>query len=72
MSKNIIFIIFTEEKPPGSERFKMLDTVDRDDLDVEEAASLVCYFIVGGDQNKTFDLHPVTHELQVSSFMIFK
>ena len=44
-----------------------MDTVDQDDMDVEEAASLVCYFIVGGDTFDTFELNAVTHELQAST-----
>jgi hypothetical protein len=62
---------FTENKSPGSERSLLIGTVDRDDddgfdngSDDETVLIDVCYFIVGGnDDSKTFDLHPLRHEL---------
>ncbi|MPC29093.1 Cadherin-23 [Portunus trituberculatus] len=53
---------FTEHKSPRAERFKLVDTVDLDDVDEENTAQ-VCYFIVGGDEYNTFNLDRFTHEI---------
>lgn len=53
---------FTEHKSPRAERFKLVDTVDLDDVDEENTAQ-VCYFIVGGDEYNTFSLDRFTHEI---------
>jgi hypothetical protein len=55
----------------GTERSLLVGTVDRDEDeefpdDTESDVLIdVCYFIVGGDADvkKTFDLHPLRHEL---------
>lgn len=62
----IIFVIslFPEHKSPRAERFRLVDTVDLDDVDEENTAQ-VCYFIVGGDEYDTFNLDRFTHELMV-------
>ncbi|CAL4059672.1 unnamed protein product [Meganyctiphanes norvegica] len=54
---------FTEHKPAGAELFKIMKTVDRDDLDDDGSSVLVCYFIVGGDQYNTFNLDAFSHEI---------
>ncbi|XP_045137140.1 cadherin-23-like [Portunus trituberculatus] len=53
---------FTEHKSPRAERFKLVDTVDLDDVDEENTAQ-VCYFIVGGDEYNTFNLDRFSHEI---------
>ena len=55
---------FTEHKLPGLERNLLVSTVDRDDED-EDADHLesVCYYIVGGDDEGTFQLLAAEHEL---------
>ena len=58
--------LHTEEKPARAESVRILDTVDLDDLDVLEAASLVCYYIVGGDTRLSFELNRISHLLVVS------
>ncbi|XP_076057455.1 cadherin 88C isoform X2 [Oratosquilla oratoria] len=60
------FVNFTEHKTPGAERYRLLDTVDRDDLDEEENASQVCYFLVGGDIQGAFHIDPFSHELMTA------
>lgn len=62
----IIHIIFLEHEPPGAERVKLPDTVDRDEVDdLDDPPSMVCYFIVFGNENGTFHLEPDTHILTV-------
>lgn len=57
-----VIVNFTEHKSPRAERFKLVDTVDLDDVDEENTAQ-VCYFIVGGDEYNTFNLDRFSHEL---------
>ena len=54
---------FTENKPPGAERARIINTVDLDDEDEDEIKVDVCYFIVGGDSPETFTVNPTTHEV---------
>ena len=57
---------FTEEQPPGLERVMLPETVDRDEVDdLDDPPTKVCYFIVGGNDEKSFDLDIATHELTV-------
>lgn len=59
-------LFHTEHEPPGAERVKLPDTVDRDEVDdLDDPPSMVCYFIVFGNENGTFHLEPDTHILTV-------
>ncbi|XP_030375877.1 cadherin-23 [Scaptodrosophila lebanonensis] len=63
---NEVFVNFTEHSDPGSERIKLPDTIDKDELDdLEETPSQVCYFIVRGNEQGFFKLDPETHILSV-------
>ncbi|XP_015840656.1 cadherin-23 isoform X2 [Tribolium castaneum] len=57
---------FTENKPSEVERQKLPQTVDRDELEFDGPFAPICYFIVGGNENGLFKLHPVEHILTVS------
>lgn len=62
-------LVFTENKLPGQEKFKLLPTIDRDDYDLMERdpsaafKAIPCYYIVGGDGKDKFNLDTFTHEL---------
>ncbi|XP_067619192.1 cadherin-23 [Eurosta solidaginis] len=57
---------FTEHADPGSERIKLPDTIDKDEVDdLDDPPSLVCYFIVKGNELGYFKLDPETHILSV-------
>lgn len=59
-----ISVNFTEQMKPGLERKKLPDTVDRDEVDdLDDPPSLVCYFIVYGNEKNYFHLDPETHVL---------
>ncbi|CAG9764226.1 unnamed protein product [Ceutorhynchus assimilis] len=58
-------IEFTENQRPGAEAKRLPDTIDRDELDYEGTPSPICYFIVGGNENNYFSLHPIDHTLHV-------
>ncbi|XP_033232779.1 cadherin-23 [Drosophila pseudoobscura] len=63
---NEIAVNFTEHSDPGAERIKLPDTIDKDQLeldDPEETPSQVCYFIVRGNEAGYFRLDPETHVL---------
>ncbi|XP_053680882.1 cadherin-23 [Anopheles nili] len=62
-----ISLNFTEHTTPGVERIRLPDTVDQDYLDPLEgpASSVVCYYIVQGNDAEHFGLDPVTHDLTV-------
>ncbi|XP_017067176.2 LOW QUALITY PROTEIN: cadherin-23 [Drosophila eugracilis] len=65
---NEISLNFTEHADPGSERIKLPDTIDKDQLELDdpnEAPSQVCYFIVNGNEAGYFRLDPETHILTV-------
>ncbi|BFF92829.1 cadherin-23 [Drosophila madeirensis] len=65
---NEISINFTEHSDPGAERIKLPDTIDKDQLeldDPEETPSQVCYFIVRGNEAGYFRLDPESHILTV-------
>lgn len=62
-----ISLNFTEHMTPGTERIRLPDTVDQDYLDPLDgpAASVVCYYIVHGNEDGHFGLDPVSHDLTV-------
>ncbi|KAH8360154.1 hypothetical protein KR093_011089 [Drosophila rubida] len=65
---NEIAVNFTEHADPGSERIKLPDTIDKDEMDLDdpnEAPSQVCYFILHGNEEGYFQLDPETHVLTV-------
>ncbi|XP_069668723.1 cadherin-23 isoform X2 [Periplaneta americana] len=57
-------INFTEHSEPGQERRKLIDTVDRDEVDeLDDPPSQVCYFIVGGNEGEFFSIDKFQHEI---------
>ncbi|KAI8045584.1 cadherin-23 [Drosophila gunungcola] len=65
---NEISVNFTEHSDPGAERIKLPDTIDKDQLELDdpnETPSQVCYFIVNGNEAGYFRLDPETHILTV-------
>ena len=61
-------VSFTEHTSPGSQRVKIVGTIDRDDAD-DDILELdeVCYFILCSDGPKgLFALHPTNHELMTN------
>ncbi|GAB0096475.1 Cadherin [Sergentomyia squamirostris] len=62
-----IMVNFTEHSHPGNEKRKLPDTVDRDEVDeLDDPPSVVCYYIVYGNEDNIFQLDPVLHILTVS------
>lgn len=62
-----IAVNFTEHMEPGVERNKLPDTVDRDEVDdLDDPPTMVCYYIVYGDEENQFDLDPISHVLLVA------
>lgn len=62
-----IAVNFTEHMEPGVERKKLPDTVDRDEVDdLDDPPTVVCYYIVYGDEENQFDLDPISHVLLVA------
>nr|CAD7259200.1 unnamed protein product [Timema shepardi] len=60
-------IKFTEHMPTGMERRKIVDTVDRDEVDeLDDPPTPVCYFIVGGNEGDFFTIEPLRHEVMVA------
>ncbi len=59
--------IFVEEHVPvGVEKIKLPDTVDRDEVDeLDDPPSVVCYFIVYGNEDEIFHLERESHILTV-------
>lgn len=58
---------FTEHRQPGSERVKIVNTIDRDDDDEDSEILDVCYFVMSGDGPKgLFAIHPTNHELMTT------
>lgn len=56
-----------EHVEPGIEKRKLPDTVDRDEVDdLEDDRTVVCYFIVYGNEDGLFLLDRVTHVLSVN------
>lgn len=69
LSHNIMFFSYTliEHVKPGSEKRKLPDTVDRDEVDdLEDDPTAVCYFIVHGNDDGLFKLDRVSHVLSVT------
>ncbi|XP_044252213.1 cadherin-23 [Drosophila takahashii] len=65
---NEISVNFTEHSDPGSERIKLPDTIDKDQLELDdpnETPNQVCYFIVNGNEAGYFRLDPESHILTV-------
>jgi hypothetical protein len=59
--------LISEHSEPGLERQKLIDTVNRDEVDdLDDPPTPVCYFIVGGNENGYFGLEPLRHEIMVS------
>ncbi|CAH1406526.1 unnamed protein product [Nezara viridula] len=56
---------FTEHAAPGRERRQIVETVDQDDIDIDEdePTSPVCYYIVGGNEGSWFNIEPLTHQI---------
>ncbi|XP_064550681.1 cadherin-23 [Drosophila montana] len=65
---NEISVNFTEHSDPGSERIKLPDTIDKDQMeldDPDETPTQVCYFILHGNEAGYFRLDPESHVLTV-------
>ncbi|KAF2362742.1 Cadherin [Trinorchestia longiramus] len=61
-----LIVNFTENAAVGVDSLVIVDTIDEDDLDLEdEVGASVCYYIVGGDILNTFVLGKTTHVLTV-------
>lgn len=59
-----------ENSYPGTEKVKLPDTVERDEVDdLDDPPSVVCYFIIFGNNHKIFHLDPMTHILTVTLLM---
>ncbi|KAL1123291.1 hypothetical protein AAG570_002377 [Ranatra chinensis] len=55
---------FTEHVRPGSERRRLIETVDRDDVDeMDDPPAPVCYYIVSGNDDNLFNIEPLSHEI---------
>lgn len=66
-----ISVNFTEHARPGLERRQLPDTIDRDEVDdLDDPPTMVCYFIVYGNENGHFHLDPYSHILTVR-YIIF-
>nr|XP_027198229.1 cadherin-23-like [Dermatophagoides pteronyssinus] len=74
-TQDVFQVVFTENLAPGSERYKLLPTIDKDDYDFSDPntafKSIPCYFIVGGDalskdNEELFKLDTFTHELSAT------
>lgn len=62
-----LFVNFTENAPPGKETFKLPDTIDRDEFELEGPLQPVCYYIIGGNEDGVFKLGKQTHVLSVKT-----
>ncbi len=61
-----IRVNFTEHSKPGTEKRKLPDTVDKDEVDIlDDPPSIVCYFLVHGNEEGYFSIDPQTHVLSV-------
>ncbi|XP_053210328.1 cadherin-23-like [Panonychus citri] len=62
-------VSFTENTLPGIESFKILPTIDKDEMDDPNepgVKSIPCYYIVGGNDDGIFKLDILTHQLTVT------
>ena len=60
-------ILIAEHSELGLERRRLIDTVDRDEVDdLDDPPTPVCYFIVGGNEDEYFTIEPLRHEIMVS------
>jgi hypothetical protein len=58
--------VIAEHSEPGLERQKLIDTVNRDEVDdLDDPPTPVCYFIVGGNENEYFAIEPLRHDIMV-------
>lgn len=59
-----IFANFTEHLLPGSQKVKLPDTIDKDEVsDLDDPPSMVCYYIIKGNEEGNFHLDPENHIL---------
>jgi hypothetical protein len=59
--------VTAEHSEPGLERRRLIDTVDRDEVDdLDDPPTPVCYFIVGGNEDEYFAIEPLRHDIMVS------
>lgn len=59
--------VTAEHSELGLERRRLIDTVDRDEVDeLDDPPTPVCYFIVGGNEDEYFAIEPLRHEIMVS------
>uniref|UniRef100_T1KWL6 Cadherin domain-containing protein n=2 Tax=Tetranychus urticae TaxID=32264 RepID=T1KWL6_TETUR len=68
-TEDVFQVSFTENTLPGIESFKILPTIDKDEMDdpLETAVkSIPCYYIVGGNEDGAFKLDLLTHQLTVT------
>lgn len=64
--RNSKLILISENSFPGDEQQKLPDTIDRDEVDeLDDPPSLICYYIVGGNQDDIFHLDAISHVLTV-------
>ncbi|KAJ8674820.1 hypothetical protein QAD02_010606 [Eretmocerus hayati] len=57
-------VSFTEEQPAGAEIIILPETVDRDEVDdLDDPPTKVCYFIIDGNDDHSFDLDISSREL---------
>uniref|UniRef100_A0AAR5PBK0 Cadherin domain-containing protein n=1 Tax=Dendroctonus ponderosae TaxID=77166 RepID=A0AAR5PBK0_DENPD len=64
------FIVnFTENKKPGSELKTLPKTIDKEEMEIESTPAPICYFIVGGNEDGLFNLHPIDHTLHVTRYL---
>ncbi|XP_076254709.1 cadherin 88C [Rhynchophorus ferrugineus] len=65
-SEDEITVHFKENELPGIEVRRLPDTIDRDELDYDGPKAPVCYYIIAGNEQELFYLHPSEHTLQVT------
>ncbi|XP_057660172.1 cadherin-23 [Diorhabda carinulata] len=57
---------FTENVSPEVEIRKLPDTVDRDEFEYDGPSRPVCYYIIGGNEDKMFHINPIDHTLMLT------
>ncbi|RWS28589.1 cadherin-23-like protein [Leptotrombidium deliense] len=65
-TQDLFRVIFTENVLAKQEVFKLLPTVDKDEVDYpfdQAFKSIPCYYIVGGNEENNFKLDILTHQL---------